>query len=178
MPRVRILDSIIDAFNVNPRKLCQCGRRSEFVHCPHCGSTNFYGLSEKSKKAMVFDPEGNELSVRVFACKACLRNFMENECTTTCKAMPTAAQERENTIATKAASAPLTEQGKELLRGLAKLRKDKAPAIAQRLNEAGPGLLERVDMLRGSEEVVETERDKELVAKLLEPPKLNEGGES
>ena len=176
MPRVRMLDSVIDAFGVNPRKLCQCGRRSEFIHCPHCGSTNFYGLSEKSKKAVVFDPEGNELSIRVFACKACLRNFMENESTVACKAMPTAAQERENVLVTKAASAPLTEQGKELLRGLAKLRKDKAPAIAQRLNEAGPGLLERVDQIRAEAPV--TEQDNATISKLFEEPKLDEGGES
>jgi len=159
MPRVRMSEDVINGFQIRRDKPCQCGRRSTFVHCPHCGSTNFYGLSEKSRKAVVYDLNGNEVNVRVFACKACLKNFMENDSTLACKAEPTAAQERENVVhrSLERASPQVVGEVGEYVRHLAEKRGVKKPA----LHVETDGFLEA--------------RDRE---KTSEPPKLDEGGES
>ncbi len=162
MPRVRISQAIIVAYSIQVTKDCRCGRRSSYVHCPRCGSTNFYGLSEKSRKSLVYAPNGDELRIRVFTCKACLDDFNENECTTACVADPTAAAEREQVVSKSIenASPHVVGEVAEYVQKLAARRGVKQPALHVETH----GLLEHVDDTKATD--------------LLKPPKLDEGGES
>lgn len=147
---------------------CKCSRTTDMIHCPTCGSTDVRVAKRASKNRMVLLPDGSETAVRVFGCRRCAIVFPENMCFFTCVAPPLNWRKEEN-VAERVAplTTHLTPTMRTTLEELARLRPDKAKTIAQRLHDDGPGLLERIDMNKDNE-----------TAKLFEPPKLDEGGES
>lgn len=163
---IRRDEVFFDKMQVKLNDTCRCGRSTQMIHCPNCGSTDIRVSVKLSAGATTFTPHGHEeLPVRWFTCKRDAVAFSEPSCFVSCNA-PTATWRREDNIANKIVppiGQPLNEFQKDILAGLAKLRPDKAKTIADRLREEGPGLLERVDKSKD---------------KLFEPPKLDEGGES
>lgn len=169
---IRRDDKVFDKLQIKLPDTCNCGRSTQMIHCPDCGSTDVRVSKRLSAGATTFSPLSQErVPVRWLTCRRCSIAFAEDGCFRACNA-PVASWRREDNIANKIVpplGQPLNEFQKETLRGLAKLRPDKAKTITERLNDNGPGLLERV------------ERDKEAppeidptLKDLMKPPKLDE----
>jgi hypothetical protein len=162
---------------------CSCGRSTNAVHCPFCGSTDVRRAMRQSKLTSVLLPDGTQRSVKSFTCRRCGDSFQENDCFRDCRAFAIAwkseqrtANEVEHQIKR---GGPITPAMREALVAIAKKRPKYRQTIQDTLAEAGPGLLERVDIDRGHATVAEANpleaHDREVAAaKLFEPPKLDE----
>ncbi len=56
--------------------LCRCGAPIRYVHCPGCGSTNFYSKDAANITAP-FD--GVEITLRGFRCRRCHIDFFDGQ---------------------------------------------------------------------------------------------------
>lgn len=183
MPRVALSDAIAQAFFINKQDDCRCGRPSAFIHCPACGSTAFYALRERSSQATAITPKGVFISVRVFSCRACLETFSEDDCTRNCKAKPTAAFEKETAVVHKLNQGGVRTSKFEatLLEKYYQLHPERRPVVgAPEVNKVtgDVGLLERANTERITKKDSSTTSNDPETAKLFEPLKLDEGGES
>jgi hypothetical protein len=152
MPRVSMSDAIAQAFSIDKNKPCQCGRPNAYIHCPHCGSTSFYALREKSSQAVSVAPNGAVMSVRMFNCRACLDTFAEDDCSRNCKADPSAAFQREKEVVHKLTGGLHTKAFEnKLLEEYLTLHPERRPKkSAPEVNKVtgSVGFLEQVDVER------------------------------
>lgn len=56
--------------------LCRCGAPIRYVHCPGCGSTNFYG---KQSASIDVPLDGKRTTLRGFRCRRCDVEFVEGQ---------------------------------------------------------------------------------------------------
>ncbi len=133
-----------------------------------------------SSQARAITPRGNETSVRVFSCRACLQTFPEDSCTRHCKGKPTAASIREDKVVHKLKGGQTTLKFEQaLLEDYFKLHPERRPkANAPEVNKVtgDVGFLERANAQRVSEQDSKpiASVDSE-TAKLFEPPVLDNG---
>lgn len=108
--------------------ICVCGRPTAKPHCPFCGSAQI--LCSRKKRDYITRPDGEEVELRVYACRVCGSSFNDDHRSMCGAPPPRNGQHRQNvpfapqTVAPRKANVPdFTSQPDALREALAKITK-------------------------------------------------------